>query len=333
MPPAVIDAMTVFRRQLDQHAEQQARRMAAAWLTATRGLEAEADALAREIAERAAQGRRLRRIDVMRQERYQALAAQMRAQVARFADVAERETAEAQALLGRLALQHSQTLIDAAGGGAQILGQFNRLPVDAFANMVGNTGAGTPLGTLLRTLPNNAVDGMTDALLRSIALGWNPARTSVAMNEAAGVALERAILIARTEQMRVYRAASMDQYRASGVVVGYRRVAAKSPRTCFACLMLDGRMYDLAEDMFDHPAGRCVAVPVVDDRPRAVEWTTGETYFLNQSETDQMRLLGPARYNAWRAGRVSLSDMVTVVDDPVWGKSPRVTPLASLFTR
>ena len=333
MPPAVLDAMTAFRGELDRQMESQGHRMAGAWLTAVRGLDGEMEALARELSDRAARGLPVRRWDIVRQERYQALAAQMRTQVRQFATVAERETAEAQRLMGRWGVQQSQTLIDVAGGGVQLLGQFDRLPLDAFTRMVGNTGAGTPLGTLLRTLPGDSVTGMTNALVQGMALGWHPTRTAESMRAGASIGLERAILISRTESMRVFRAASQEQYRASNIVTKYRRVAAKSPRTCMSCLMLDGRMYDLAEDMFDHPAGRCVAVPVTGDDYRREEWVTGEQWFRGQPEATQRSMMGPGRFAAWRAGQFDLPDLVTIQDDPIWGKSPAVTALARLGMR
>ena len=97
-----------------------------------------------------------------------------------------------------------------------------------------------------------------------------------------------------------------------------------------SCLMLDGRMYDLAEDMFDHPAGRCVAVPVTGDDYRRDEWVTGEQWFRGQPEAVQRQMLGPSKFAAWQARRFDLQDLVRINRDAVWGNSPRVATLREL---
>ena len=279
------------------------------WLDVTRGLEAECELLAREIAERQARGLPVTLWHVRRMERYQSLMRQVRAQIGRYSPGAIADIAEMQQMMARLGLEHAAALIDMQTTSVAAL--FDRLPVDAVLNMAGNTAAGTPLASLFTPLPGEGAQAATRALMRGIALGWHPTKTARAMMEGTGLAYERSVLIARTEQMRVYRETTRRQYAASGVVEGYRRVAAKSARTCIACLMADGRFYELDVPFEEHPAGRCVAVPALR-RSDGVSWATGETWFRRQ-DARRSADSGPGRYEAWQSGRFDLGETVTRV--------------------
>ena len=54
---------------------------------------------------------------------------------------------------------------------------------------------------------------------------------------------KQALLIARTEVNRTYRAANLETMRESRAVRGYCRMCYP-PTACFVCLMLDGEYYD-----------------------------------------------------------------------------------------
>ncbi len=231
MPSEVIDVMSRFRAAIDAQQQAESVRMARAWLEVSRGLDLEFERLAREAAAAAAGGRSLSLWHVQRMERYQSLLAQILTEQRRFAPVAADEIAQTQQLLGRWAITHSQQLVTMQR--PVVAGQFDRLPVDAVTNMVGSAGDGTPLADLLRASFGAEGIHAGNALVRGTALGWHPTRVARAMRDEVDVTLEQALLIARTEELRVYREASRQQYIASGVVEGYIRVAAKSARTCF----------------------------------------------------------------------------------------------------
>lgn len=328
MPPRVIDAIDVYRAALDAQDRSQAMRLAGIWLDVTRGLEAECELLAREIAERQARGLPATLWHVRRMERYQSLMRQMRAQIGRYSPGAIADIAEMQQMMARLGLEHAAALIDMQT--TSIAALFDRLPVEAVLNMAGNTAAGSPLASLFTPLPGEGAQAATRALMRGIALGWHPTKTAQAMMEGAGLAYERSVLIARTEQMRVYRETTRRQYVASDVVEGYRRVSAKSARTCIACLMADGRFYELDVPFEEHPAGRCVAIPVLR-RSDGVSWETGETWFRRQDAATQRQILGPGRYEAWQSGRFDLDATVTRRENATWGASLVPTPLDELL--
>jgi hypothetical protein len=141
--------------------------------------------------------------------------------------------------------------------------------------------------------------------------------------------LQKALLIARTEQLRVYREASRQQYEASGVVVGQKRLTAHDDRVCGACIADEGTVYDLDEVISDHPNGRCTSVPVVEGLPE-VEWLAGERWFREQSPEAQQSILGRGTWDAWEGGEFEFGDLVSRSRDATWGAAIRPTPLQDL---
>lgn len=324
----VIAAITQFRADLDRQTASAATRLATVWQAATRDLDMQMLALAQEASARAAEGLPVTQWHLVRLARYQALQAQIRTQLAGFPPAAAADIARGQMTLAQLGLEHSQRLLDLSAPG--VVAQFDRLPVEAVVNMVGNTGANTPLGRLLTTAVGDGAARVGQQLAVGVARGLHPARIAQLMRRGLNLGFNRALLIARTETLRVYREASRQQYVASGTVYGYRRLAAKSVRTCIACLMADGRFYELSEPFEEHPAGRCTLVPMT--RPRqGVTWETGETWFRRQDAATQVQILGPGRWDAWQRGRFDLDATVTRLDDPTWGASLHPTPLSSLL--
>jgi len=136
---------------------------------------------------------------------------------------------------------------------------FTRLAPSAVEGMVGMMGDGTPLRQHLQGVYGDAARGMSKYLVRAVTQGLNPRETARQMRKGLGIGLDRALTIARTEQLRVYRESQRLTYQASGVVEGYQRISAKSRRTCLGCLLADGQVYPLSVPFEDHVAGRCLS--------------------------------------------------------------------------
>lgn len=326
MPPEVVARMEQFRMQLDAHDQAQGVRMARAWELATRDLVGEYERVAQEIADRQARGLPVSRWHIQRLERYQSLLRQIDAKQRELAPVMVNEITSAQEELARLGLEHSQALLDFSAPG--IVGQFDRLPVTAFQNMVGNTSAGGPLGRLLRESWGQNAGAVGDALVRGVGLGWHPTRIAIAMRMAADMNLARAIVISRNESLRVYRAASLEQYRASDVIDGWIWKASLSIRTCPACLAKDGSFHPIDEDFGSHVQCRCTPMPHVRGVPMPT-FERGSEWLARQDDATQRAILGPGRLAAYRAG-VPFERFATVHHDPVWGASVSVTPVRDL---
>lgn len=272
--------------------------------------------LAQEMAAKAAAGEVVTASKLWEMTRYQALLAQTRREVIRYAGVAADDIAKQQLAAGLLGQQHAGAAIGAYG----IAGTFTRLEPSAVQVMIGLTGAGSPVRDLLVQAWPDAIDRLTKALINGAALGWNPRKTAKAMTEGLDGALGRMMRIARTEQNRVYREASRQRYADSGVVSGYKRISAKQERTCIACLLLDGTLYDVDEPLDDHVNGRCAMVPVVIGYKEPA-WPTGRDWFESQDEDAQRRIMGDKAYDAWQGGSIELDDLVKRTDDATWGPS------------
>jgi SPP1 gp7 family putative phage head morphogenesis protein len=296
--------------------------MAQRWRGVQDALEAQMEMLAQDIRR---QG--LRRVSPGRlaaMERYQALLRQVQQQVALYSQQTAPLLSQQQQQYVQLGLFDAGQALETAG----VTSGFHRLPVDAVNVAIGLAGDGSPLQQLLAATWPEAVDGLTQQLIDGVALGHNPARIARAMSRATGASLDRMLTVARTETLRVYRQSTLDQYRASGVVTGHRRLAAKDRRTCAACMAADGEVLAMDEVLYDHPRGRCTSEPIIDgvasQRQLARDW------FRDQPAEVQISTLGPGRYRAWQTGRFDLDALATVRDNPTWGRSLAPTPLEKL---
>lgn len=334
----VVRVMREFRAGLLREEGAQMREMARRWVQVERRLSRDIDEVLVEIERRQAAGEVFGRDQgpYVRLERYRALLAQTRGEIERYTAWVEGDVRGREGQLVRLAVEQSEAAIAAAGRANGVQVGFHRLPVEAVEDMAASltadatAGSRPPLRELLGRAWPDATVRMTDALVNGVALGWNPRKTGRAMAEGLQQgALQRCLLIARTEQMRVYREATLANYRASGVVRGYKRLAAKSSRTCLPCLLEDGRFYELDEMFEEHPAGRCTLVPCLKGMADVV-WQTGREWLVEQPEAVQRQVMGVARWDLWRAGQVTLEEMVERHEHPVWGGSLGVRPVSVL---
>lgn len=321
----VVRVMRQFKRDLLRLERAQLRDMAQRWLTVERRLQAQIDALALEMADRRRDGRTITAEMLLNERRYRELLVQLTQELERYSDYAERTITDRQRQLARLGIDHAENALTVQGVSAG----FNRLPVESVEAMAGLAGNGAPLRQLLAQSWPLAADGLTNELVTGVALGYNPRKVARLMAQGATGSLDRMMVIARTEQLRVYRFANRESYRTSGVVTGYKRLATHDSRVCAACLMDEGTLYEVGEEMPEHPQGRCTMVPVVEGM-RQPTWTAGADWFVQQSPARQQAILGQGRYSAWQAGDFDLDAVVTVKPNLTWGASLQVTPLREL---
>lgn len=328
--PKIVEAARAAREALIARDRDQMQRMAEKWLAIERALDADMLALASQIALLQKNGETVSQSRLFQMERYKALIADARAQLRGFQGWLAGDVARNQADYAARGITDAAQLVQLSLlYNSEITATFKALNPNAVAEIVGVTGAGSPLTALIRTAWPYAVGGLTDELIKAIALGQNPNVTAARMKDGFGVGLDRARTIARTEQLRAYREAARAQYKESGVVGGYKRLAARSTRTCPACLFADGRIYQLEDQFADHPNGRCTLVPIVDGM-KAPRWQTGQEWFNVQTPDVQREILGPGAYSAWRAGDIKLQQLVTETNHPDWGAGLATTPLSQL---
>ena len=74
----------------------------------------------------------------------------------------------------------------------------------------------------------------------------------------------------------------------------------------------------------------CAMLPYTGDNPID---QSGADWFAEQPKEDQIKQMGPAKYDAWKDGKVSISDMSKTVDNDVFGEMRVETPLKDLLAR
>lgn len=322
---AVIIAMRSFKRDLLRQEQTQMRAMANTWLSVERRLSGDMAALAERMSSVARDGGTITEGMLYQDARYRYLLSQLTDELGNYTRYAERTITERQAQLARLGIDHAVSAIETQG----VRVGFARLPVEAVERMVGLAGDGSPLRSLLTATWPDAAQGLTQQLINGTALGWNPRKTARAMAQGSTRSLERMMLISRTEGMRVYRTTNVESYRASGVVRGYRRLAARDSRTCLACLVRDGEFIELDDEMAEHPSGRCTCVPIVIGVPEPT-WQLGRDWLVEQPAKTQIEVMGQGRYNAWQRGMFGLDEAAQIVPNAIWGDSLAVTALREL---
>lgn len=218
---------------------------------------------------------------------------------------------------------------------AQVYGDIAGLHSGAFANAQALLSAASPLKVLFDEIGPTAAVKAREVFAQGIAEGWNPRKMGrVLANEIEGLSKRRAVLIARTEQIRSYRTANRDVYKRNGDVLrGWRWTAAKTPATCAMCLALDGEVFPVEETLSSHPACRCSMVPLPNTDFGGPQPTSGEDYFAKLPEADQDRVLGKSKAKMYREGKITLKDNVDFVDSPEWGRQPKPRTLSWLRDR
>lgn len=318
--PLVVLLMRRFKADLFAKEKEQVQEMTRRWLEMERALQGNFDALAQELDQMRRNGEDIPRWRLAQLDRYQSLLDQVRAEMGKYNTFAAQEISATQLELAGMGIDNAGDAIRAYYAGfGRVAGAFDVLPVNAIEFMIGNAGDGSPLSKLLRASYGDSVDGLTSELIKAITLGKNPRDTARAMANGFGVGLDRALNIARTEQLRVYRESSRAAYQKSGVVSGYKRLSARDSRVCAGCLFADdGKLYDLDTPFEEHPQGRCTSVPVVKGLP-AVTWQDGSSWFAAQPESVQMSILGRGRFDAWKDGKFELTDVVARRENETWG--------------
>lgn len=324
----VVRAIRAFKRAVLAHDDDQMRRFARAYLDVELHLTQSIATLSEQLARLAAEGKDVPYWKLARLERFQRLQEQMIEELARFNGWALSQINEAQLRLGVLGMEHAISAMETMNPG--ISAWLDRSNLGAFRAMVGLAGDGSPLADLLAKSGTAVRRAMLRELQRSIALGRSPRATAAAVHKATNIGLQRALTIARTEQLRVYREATMETYRTMGVQ-RYEIICALDDRVCAGCLATAG---DIVYQMYDfeaHVNCRCSLVPIVDvpgiEMPRM---ESSRSWFDRQDEMTQLKIMGPGRLAAYRDGTAAWSDLATHTHDPIWGGARVPTPVSKL---
>lgn len=316
------------RRMVEQDAAQM-KVMAQRWLKVENALKDGIAALVAEAKDAAAANILLSLEDVYKLEHYKRLLSQARSEVIKYSKWASDGIQTRQAEMLSQGVNDAVSTIEATLRDGNVQAHFNKLPVSAVEYTIGYSADGTPLNLLLRKSYTESVARLTQALIDGNAMGRNPRDTAVLMSDAMAGNLQRALVIARTEQVRAYRSANMEAMRTSGIVEGWIWRSALQDRTCAACLAMDGTFHDISEELNDHPNGRCFKQPVIQGL-ESVAAKSGEDWFYDQPEETQKAILGKGRYEALQNGSFMFGDLAVVKHDPTWGSEVRQASLSDL---
>jgi len=283
--PLVIQVLREYRARMDGMETMLMEDMGRRWLEIERMLDADIAALAYEFERRAKAGETITQQMVWKSEWYKLLKARMRDEIAKFNIDAANQAAAAQTQYATLGIEAAQNAILASYNGAGALSAaWTRINIEAVQAMIGLAGDGSPLLALLKKDYGDAADGLLDALIQGLARGLGPAQIAENMRDGFGMGLDRALLIARTEAARAYRTGSAEQYRKSGVVTQFMRLAKKAT-ACAACLFRDGEIVEIGEELSDHPRGKAELPDnlIITDAPTALEtfYHDGDIFVIN----------------------------------------------------
>lgn len=307
--------------------------MVSEWLKIERSLSGRIVALVDEIAVLSEAGAPITRGKIVQLDRFIDLMQQTRTESARYAGFTTDLVSTGQLELGQLAIADASQIIEVSFNQAGKIGPaFNRLNVGAVEAIAGIAGDGQPISKLVNSRVIAGADEATaviNTLIESTALGINPARTATLIKDDLSAGLNKALQIARTEQLRAYRESTRQQYIESGVVKGYMRISARDVRVCPACIMADGNILLLETSFEEHVQGRCTLVPNVIGAPDPT-WQTGKQWFMTQPPEVQKQIIGPGRFDAWQGGQFKLDDLITKRTNRTWGNALVPTPLKDL---
>ncbi|MEZ0396822.1 MAG: phage minor head protein [Anaerolineales bacterium] len=345
----IFDAIERFRRELLANERQAASEMVRVYGEAWKRIGQELDHLQVEYEAAKARGERPDADWIFRFNRARAFRDQVERELLAFAQYAEGKVREQQLEAIEAAERHAEELTRRALGKppAGLVVDWNRIDRVAVETILGMVQVNSPLHRLLLSISREGAQAAEDALVQGMLLGQNPREVARAMRRALGTTLSRALTIARTETLRAHREATRASYQAnSDVVKGWVWHSAADERTCAACWAMHGTEHRLDEILDDHPNGRCAMIPktrtwaeigrqygidlsdIPDTNPQI---ELGVSLFEKLSQEQQIKILGPAKYAAWRDGKFALSDIVGRARSREWGTHRYEKSLAELL--
>jgi len=229
--------------------------------------------------------------------------------------------------------------------GQMISSSFSRPNENAIRELVGILSPDSPyFAGISKAYGEAAAKNMSDTLFKGMVNGMDNRKIArqirANMQSAAGESLDWVQQSVRTAQAKAYNRASTQTYRDNSDVVKGWVWYANLSTACVSCIRMHGTVHSVDEELNDHHAGQCVAVPEtyswselgvqgLDDLdPPAIE--TGEEWFARQSDAKKVSLLGYAKFDMYERGDLSFDKLAKVYDDPTWGTLVRPTTAKEL---
>lgn len=334
--PDIYDVARGFREELQKRDAQAAAEMVRYYGAAWSQISRELAAVLKEIERALGAGATPKDALLAQRRRLEALQSQVETEIGRFASFAGPRIDRATRATVKLAIEHAKGLAAAGLGtpppGVIFEGYWRGVPTGAVEQMVGQLQVGSALSDALRGLGKIGADHLRQELVTGVVMGRSSREIARRIRGDLGGTLSKALTWSRTERFRAYREATRRAYQEHpDVIEGWIWLSARNHRTCPACLAMHGSFHTLDERLDGHPCCRCTMVPhtkswdevlgrkargVGDTRPSIEE---GEEWFAKQPATLKQKVLGPAAYKQYAAGRVKLGDFVGRRTNPRWG--------------
>jgi GNAT superfamily N-acetyltransferase len=283
----------------------------------------------------------------IQKDQLEALQKTIQQEVGAFADYASGKVAilQRQAIIG--GIQDAQQMLQGTVPEG-VSWSWNAVPASAIEAQIGALQKGSPLNDLFDSFGPEAAAAAKQILVASTATGVGPRMTGYLLQDALNTPLQRALTIARTEQMRAYRTAQTLNYQAnSDVVDAWIWLAALGPDCCSVCISMNGTEHTVDEFLDSHPNCKCTQVPktkdwntILDDAGIDTEGLdipdtnpdiqNGSDWFKNQPESTQLAVLGPSKFALFQNGDLQISDLVHHGNDAQWGGYRREKSVAEL---
>lgn len=299
-------------------------RIVNAYATINRAAATQAEALAAKIQEQYLKtGNAPTRAQIMRMRQYRELMETVDNELIRYQGFLGVELSSAARLSISDGERDARILMNVAAGEAGINAVFRLLNPDVIETLLGFLDPRGPLYKRIGELGGWTAEQVSNAILEGIGLGKNP-RTiarwlTQTIGDKLGMGLTNAMRMMRTVQLWSYREANRASFAAnSDVVRGWVWHANLDGLTCASCVAMHGTVHRLDETLNDHHNGRCAALPLVIGANNPIE-QSGEQWFNAQSEAKQREILGPAKYDAWKKGKITLASLSGERDDEVYG--------------
>lgn len=266
---------------------------------------------------------------LMQEDRFAALLAQAKAKNNSFrAYFSGYVTNEQEQMLG-IGVASGVDLIETAFIEAGIYApQFDVLNVSTLDYMIGYTASGAPLYDLLEEDYLLTAESIRQGLITGLAAGLGTRNTANLIYGSMDNNLQRALTIARTEQMRALRTAEQATIKQSKVCDGFVRRSQRASNVCPSCIALDGKFYQVDEQFDSHPNCACYLEPKITgynpDIPSSRDW------FDTLPPKQQEDMLGPSLYQAYKTGDLNWDEIPEIIHDPIWGNTIRQHTLKEL---
>ena len=203
--------------------------------------------------------------------------------------------------------------------GASGMSTARRPSQDVIDNLLWYLREGGELQARIGLFAETTMDRLRRLIVSGVQMGKSPREIARwIVEQGFGMGLTDAMRMMRTVQLWSYREATRAGYLANADVVrGWVWMSALIPgRTCMACVAMHGTIHGLDEVLNDHHNGLCAMLPLVGENPLAVP---GPDWFRKLPKRDQVEMMGPGKYAAWKAGVFEIEDMAGEVENDVYG--------------